>query len=276
MTHRDWMDMAPEELRARSAVRRLPPVDADPDFRERLLAQFLGQEPPSKTRSLVSQGPRIRPWAWAAAPIAAALVLAVLYFATLHAPEWSLRAAENAGAIIAEGREIPLSDSRAVLAALESGTAVVAPRAAGFELVRGDQLVMAVGPGARVRLTDSRRARIGFEVVEGELNMLTQAGFAGRELIVRTREARVEISGTLVSVARDGSGTCVCVLEGTAMVGPNANAMEPVQPGKRMVLPRQGDPYITDVAPPHAEGLRKFVAGHRDSTAAPDAAPSGN
>jgi hypothetical protein len=69
---------------------------------------------------------------------------------------------------------------------------------------------------------------------------------------------------------RDRSGTCVCVLEGTAQVGPDADTLQPVEPGKRMVLPSSGDPYITDVAPPHAEGLRAFAEGHRPAAGTPD------
>ena len=89
--------------------------------------------------------------------------------------------------------------------------------------------------------------------------ILTGPRFRGGHLVVTTGEGAIEITGTLVSVFRDESVTCVCVHEGTASVGIDEADMEPIPAGKRKVMFADGSPsMVTDIAPPHRDHLIEF------------------
>jgi ferric-dicitrate binding protein FerR (iron transport regulator) len=94
----------------------------------------------------------------------------------------------------------------------------------------------------------------------GEIRFRSGPRFAPGRLVVHTPDGMAEVTGTLLSVQCDESGTCVCVLEGTVRVGTSRAALTAVAPGTRMVLPRAGEPAVSPVAPPHADGARAFDA----------------
>ena len=82
--------------------------------------------------------------------------------------------------------------------------------------------------------------------------------FAGTELRVYTPEGLVVVTGTLLSVQSDEGGTCVCVLEGTAQVGVDEDDLEPVTPGYRKIMLRDGTKEIIPVKPMHRDGVLDF------------------
>jgi hypothetical protein len=53
----------------------------------------------------------------------------------------------------------------------------------------------------------------------GELRVTTGRKFPGADLAILSPTAAVEIKGTTVAIIIEDTGTCVCVYEGTAMVG---------------------------------------------------------
>ena len=99
---------------------------------------------------------------------------------------------------------------------------------------------------------------VACNLLNGEMRIKTGRDFPGRELTVFTPEGRVEITGTLLSIQRDETGTCVCVLEGVAHVGKNKNDMEAVEPGSRKVIHSDGTTEIIPVKPMHRDGVLDF------------------
>ena len=74
-------------------------------------------------------------------------------------------------------------------------------------------------------------------------------------------EGRTEITGTAVAVLKMPELTCVCVLEGTASIGRDADHLDAVPAGMRKVMFADGrPPLVVAIEPSHAERLRAFVA----------------
>jgi ferric-dicitrate binding protein FerR (iron transport regulator) len=101
-------------------------------------------------------------------------------------------------------------------------------------------------------------------VDRGEARILTGAGFPGHRLRLEVPGGTTLVTGTLLSVATDGTFVCVCVVEGIAWVGRTSENMEAIPPGMRKVMFTDTRPgVVLPIEPAHAAGLIQF----RDSTA---------
>jgi hypothetical protein len=265
MNDRELNDLTPDQARAREAVRSLPVVEADPGFRERLKADFvagrlgLEQEPGRSGRRRAARR-RGGAW-WLLIPSAvAALVVGVLIFNGGPPPD--LAAVTGEGTVTVDGRAFPTAERGAIAKAIGPGVRVEVSDGVDFDLVYGGTMAVRLSSGAATIPAAPARwfGRTGGCMVErGELNVLTGPGFRGGHLVMATGEGIVEITGTLVSVFRDSSITCVCVQEGKASVGVDAGDMEPVPAGMRKVMFADGSPpMLTDIAPPHRDHLIAF------------------
>jgi hypothetical protein len=258
---RDRTPLTPAEEAVRKALQSLPPVPADPEFRDRLERDFTyGAPQPDRKES----PRRHSPWAaflrWAYLPAAAALLLAVA-IPLNRGGGWSVSHVRE-GSIVVDGREFEAIEDEALSTVLGRGGELETGPGMLLQFERPGRLAVEVDAGARVEVPSPPgrwwNRDVTLRVEEGEMRVLTGPAFAGRRLVVLTPESRTEVVGTLISVFRDAGGTCVCVMHGTAMVGPPAGEMQPVPAGMRMVLPATGDPFLDGIMPPHEAGMRAF------------------
>jgi ferric-dicitrate binding protein FerR (iron transport regulator) len=145
---------------------------------------------------------------------------------------------------------------------------------AGSSLVLGmeSSVVFELTPGSVLEVPSPTAGDepLHLAVRQGELRALTGPAFAGRRLAVTTPDGRVEVTGTIFSVACDAGGTCVCVLEGRLRVGVDEADLETIPAGRRKVLYRDGrTAEVSEAAPPHVAGLEDFRAAWAGFVLAP-------
>jgi ferric-dicitrate binding protein FerR (iron transport regulator) len=265
MSDGEQMHLGPDEERAREAVRSLPRVAADPDFRERLKADFvsgrLGEaEPPLPAPPPRRRRRRMGMWGLLVPSAVAVAVVAVLLLNGGPAPE--LADVVGDGTVTVGGRTYPTSDRDAIAGAIRAGAMVEVSDGVQLDLVYGNTFAVQLISGAATVPAAPARwfgRTAGSRVESGELGVLTGPGFRGAQMVIATNDGVIEITGTLVSVFKDSSVTCVCVHEGTASVGVDAADMEPIPAGKRKVMFADGGaPMVTDIAPPHRDHLVEF------------------
>lgn len=245
-------------------VRELPSVEADADFRERLRSAFtegrLEAEPPQE-RTATEEKPRIGWLRWLV-PVTAAAVLLIAVVTLNRAPDLRVLQATGRGEAHVDGRSIDVSDEDALAAAIRAGSEIETPPRALIDLLAEDVVLFEIAEGTHMSIPPMPGRWFGREVAcslyVGELRVKTGKRFPGSELVVYTPEGIVEIAGTLLSVQRDEGGTCVCVLEGIAQVGVDEDDMEPLQPGYRKVMLRDGTVEIIPVKPMHRDGVLDF------------------
>ena len=256
--------LSPEAERARNALRRLSPEPASPAFRARLKNDFVSGQITSVTEtapggSRFNLGLRPR---WIALPAAA--LLAVAFLLLNRGPVWEISALDGAGWVVVDGERVSLAAAEGLAGLLRPGAHVQTEADARVDLLLPGRILLEITPESDVVLptTPGRwwGKTIRGRVEWGEMLFATGAEFPGHRFLVRTPEARVEVTGTSVSVFRAEMGTCVCVDTGTAMIGTGPGDMEPVPAGRRKVLPRDGAPFLDAIAAPHEEHIREFTA----------------
>lgn len=256
----------PDDETVAKWVRELPEAQPDADFGDRLRASFttggidageaVEEAPPPAAPRRAS-----RWWAWAVpvfAAAAAALVIAVVN----QGADLELIGVTEGTVVTVDGRAIDTGDAAALGAAIRPGAEVVVPDGASLDLAAAGTVLYEVTGGTRMTLPDTPGRWFGRTVacrVEvGELRVKTGPRFTGSELRVRTPDGLVVVTGTLLSVQCDEGGTCVCVLEGTAHVGVDEADLEPVPPGSRKVMLRDGTVEIIPIKPMHRDGVVDF------------------
>jgi ferric-dicitrate binding protein FerR (iron transport regulator) len=278
MSDREHNDLTPEEERARRAVRELPPVAADPAFRERLKADFVsgrlveasdhpthpgdGTRHPGRAPRRFGPTPR-RAWR-VIVPVVAA-VLAIFLFN--RGPALELADVTGTGTITVDGRGFESTDRSGLERAIRPGSRIELAEGVAIEVLYEDTAVYQI-VSAATTLPGAPRRWLGrsseCRLERGELQVLTGSRFRGAGLRIETPEGRIDVTGTLLSVVRDDSGTCVCVHHGKAQVGIDENDLEEIGAGQRKVMFADGQaPIITPIAPPHAEHLTQFEAKYR-------------
>jgi ferric-dicitrate binding protein FerR (iron transport regulator) len=245
-------------------VRELPTVEADGDFRERLRSAFAeGRMETSRPedRESSEEKPRFFWWRWMV-PATAAAVLLVTIMTLNRAPDLRVSQVTGQGEAQVDGRSIALEDIDALTAAIRAGSEIETPPGALIDLLAEDVVLFEITGGTRMSIPAMPGRWFGREVscslFVGELRIKTGKRFPGSEFLVYTPEGIVEIAGTLLSVQRDEGGTCVCVLEGIAHVGVDPDDMQPVKPGYRKVMMRDGTVEIIPVKPMHRDGVLDF------------------
>jgi ferric-dicitrate binding protein FerR (iron transport regulator) len=253
-----------QERRVREAIRSSGELRADAAFRERLKREFSSGtivEPAapredSRTRSF----PR---WAWVLVPVAAVLLLFAYFLPRTPAPAWSIQAVYGEGSIEIDGQSVATGESERLATALLAGGHVRLPDEVGLDLRLDDRMILALDAGSDATLPapaelDAHGVLIA-EVHDGEAHIMTGPGFPGIEMHFLTAESRTQITGTIVSVYKDYGYTCVCVLEGTALVGPDETRLEEVGAGRLMIMFDDGsDPMVTDISSDHEADLLEF------------------
>lgn len=227
-------DLTLEERQVRDALRALPPVAADPRFRERLRREFRSGGIGTRRRT------SWRRWALAASVLLMTVGAAVL--ANRGAP-WTLVSTSGGGVVQIDGRAIDVEDGVSLAAALAPGVLVATDAQAELLLASEGTIALVVTPGTTVRLPSVpgrwflRTVHASLE--QGELRGRTDRRFEGARLRVDLPDATVEITGTTFAVLRNIEGSCVCVLEGAVSMHDRTGTFV-VAPSRRRVVPPDG------------------------------------
>jgi len=258
---KDHMD---DESIARG-VRDLPPVEADAAFRSRLRSEFVSGTMAADVEPGVDVSPeRLRTrrrWLWLV-PVAAAAAAVAVVMALNPGPP--LRVLETAGAGYVRLGETPvlLTDRNRINDDLAPGMALSLPPNATLDLVADGVVLYEVVGGTRMTVPGTPGRWFGREVAftlsAGEVRMKTGPGYPGSTVRVQTPDGLVVVTGTLLSIQCDEGGTCVCVLEGTARVGIDEADLQPVPPGQRKIMLKDGTIEIIPVKPMHRDGVLDF------------------
>jgi ferric-dicitrate binding protein FerR (iron transport regulator) len=264
--HKD--NLTPDEERVRNAVRSMAPVQAAPEFKQRLKTAFvtgqIGKDANSDQPTRTPSGLRSRGRLWV--PVAFAAVLALILMLN-RGPSLERIDVTGAGTVTVDGRVFETIDRDGLERAIQPGSRLALSEGVAVDVVYPETIVYQFASAeATVPRAPGRWFGKGVEcrVDNGEVRLLTGPRFPGAKLVVETPEGIIHVTGSLVSVFRDASGTCVCVHVGTARVGVNIDDLESVPPGKRKVMFADGRaPTITDIAPPHKEHLIEFETKYR-------------
>jgi len=260
-----------QERRVRDVIRSTVAVRADAAFRERLKREFsdgtISESAAPQEERPVRSFPR---WAWFLVPAAAAAILIfVLLLPRTAAPVWFMQAVHGEGTIEVEGQILATVEPERMAQALVAGGHVLLPADVGLDLRLDNRLVLALDPGSDVTLPplpeSGAQEPLVAEVHYGELRIMTGPGFPGTEMHILTPEGRTEITGTIISVQKGDGYTCVCVLEGTALIGPDETRLEEVRAGLLMVMFGEGsDPIVAEISSDHEAGLLEFEELYKD------------
>ncbi len=246
MTHddgRDIMDepLDPDALRAQDAVRALPGVAADPEFRARLGAAFASGaiDPAAATpaeRPIAARRPGSRLLRLA---LATAALLLVAGFAWVFnpGPRWRVAALQNAhGNVLINDEAIPADDFESINEALVAGATIEWNGSGDLELVSRGQVALGIAPGTRMTLPAPPPRWFGRHsegrVEAGEVRLTSGTRFHGATLTIATPQASATMTGTTLAVIEEPMGTCVCVLEGTVHVMAGRHDMGMVPAGQ--------------------------------------------
>jgi ferric-dicitrate binding protein FerR (iron transport regulator) len=259
MSERDSMHR--DDERVAKAVRSLPNVEADAAFRERLRSAFVaGELEDTGARAPRPASPRVKRWvAWTVPALIAAAVLALVL---ARPPAFQVIAVDGAGSARVDGQSVALADRDALSRAIHSGAMLVLPDSGSVDLLADHVVMVEVTPGTRATLPQPpgrlfQRAA-ACSLMAGEIRIKTGPRFHGAKLRVYTPDGMAEITGTMLSVQCDAGGTCVCVVEGTAHVGVDEADLQPVAPGFRKVMLRDGTNKIIPIQPAHRDGVLEF------------------
>jgi hypothetical protein len=260
-------DFAEKDQRIREGIRSTGEVRADATFRERLKRDFTSgeiSEPVVRPEQHASR--RLPRWTWLLVP-AAAVVLIVALILPKPEPTWTV---QGEGQVVINGETLSTDSPDLIARALGSGGTVQIPDGSSLHLRLDDRLILALIEGTEATVpAPPKRGSEGpliSEVRIGELRLKTGPGFPGSRLHVLTTDGRTEIVGTIVSVYKGDGYTCVCVLEGTALIGVDETSLEEIPPEMLKIMFDDGSPPIVmDISTEHKEGLLEFSEQHRDT-----------
>jgi hypothetical protein len=179
-------------------------------------------------------------------------------------PALELADVTGSGVVTVDGQPYQTTDRQRLERALRPGARVEVPAGVELDLLHPDTVVYELA-AATMTLPHSPASGSGktaeCRLESGEVRVLTGPGFGQGRLIVRTPEGMIHVTGTLVSVVSDTTGTCVCVHHGTVRVGIDTADLEAIPAGQRKVMfADERPPIITAIAPPHREHLVEFEA----------------
>lgn len=253
----------PEEKRVQDAVRGLSRPSADPDFRARLKRDFVSGalRETGRVAAPVRRPWRVR-WSRVAPLAAAAAILFVMVVGNRGAPPRVI-ATSGEGTILVDGASFAANQTDEINRRLRPGAEIQLIGGAVVDVFYPGTMVWEFAAGSRFTLPRppgrwyDRTIECALDF--GESRVRTGPRFPGTRLTIDTPEGTTVLTGTLVSVYRDSSVTCVCVQEGTAMIGVDAGDLDAVGAGMRKIMFRDGrPPVITEIAPPHQQHLLEF------------------
>ena len=254
-----WGDAALED-----ELRRLPGPEARAAFRAELRLRFVGEDagrgvalaaraatpPVGGARAGAPVAPPAKPRRARLAAAGLAALLLGVWFAFLRGGDAApmrvtLSAVETDASVRVDG--LTLAVPRVAPFDLPVATRRIETRGSRVRLQLGDQLLIECPADTElelVELPEVGRAggRTRLALYRGTLRAVTGPGFAGRELWITTKDAQVEVTGTLFSIELSDQETCVCCREGLVHVRPL---------GRFESLP--------EIVPIPAEGRQRFV-----------------
>lgn len=192
-----------------------------------------------------------RPWPRLAAAVAAGMLVVFLVNMANRGPVWTVLEASGTGEILFDGDPIPVAHKEILAERLRPGVEVEVPEGATMEILSAKTLLVELTPGTKLTIPEppprffGRNAELWTR--GGLLRLTTGPAFAGARFDIHTPDAMTRIAGTTIAVIMEPMGTCVCVLEGKAMVGrQSGGAMMAVGPGRRAFVFRDGSPLETN------------------------------
>jgi ferric-dicitrate binding protein FerR (iron transport regulator) len=256
-----------EEERGRRALETLESPPADPRFRAALKRAFVAGEiaparefverpAPSRTRMPSWWRPPVLTWA---APAFTMAALAIGMVIADRGPQWEVMVASGTGIVIVDDHPVSMNHGDELRRRVHAGARVRVPEDGSLELMSRGNLGLHLEPGADVTIP-AVPGRWFARAVEGQIRsgvmrITSLDHFHGARLTILSPEARVQVTGTTLSVIREPQGTCICVLEGTVQVGPRDGAMVSVPHGERRFIfndgraPESAEMRPTEVAP---------------------------
>ena len=178
---------------------------------------------------------------WVAA-MAAAASITITALALNQAPRWVVLPSAGSGTLLVNGVPHPIEDAAGLTRRLRPGARVLLQSTHDLDLVSSGLLAMQLTPGTEAVLPSPPGrwfGRVGrASVSRGHLRLTTGRRFDGSRLMITTPDATVHVTGTTLAVIAESTGTCVCVLEGTAHVRPHRGSMTNVTPGTRCEVAR--------------------------------------
>ncbi len=238
--------LTPDERAAQDAIRSLPGVHPDADFRARLKHEF-------QTGAIRSARPGTRPrWMWVCAAAAAAALLIIALFTVNAGPRWQIAQCTGEGVIEIRDQHAPAADARRLQGLLRAGARIRVSGGAQLDLICPGTMAFQVTSGSEVTLPPSpgrwfRRA-VECEARAGEVRIVTGPVFHGARLRIAAPEAKIEVVGTTLAVIAGPDSTCLCVLEGVATMTGKDGLIAEIRGGERRTV------FLAPRAP-HAESI---------------------
>jgi len=172
--------------------------------------------------------------------VAAAAVIVVA--AINQPPRWTALPSAGSGRLVVNGVAVPIRETAELTRRIRPGSRVRLESSGDLDLVSSGLLAMQISPGTELVLPSppgrwfGRSARSS--VASGQVRVTTGRRFGGAHLPISTPEATIRVTGTTLAVIAESTGTCVCVLEGTAHIRPHKGEMTPVLSGTRCEVAR--------------------------------------
>jgi FecR protein len=245
-----------DALRARDALRALPPAAADPLYRARLKADFASGAIESSAPAPRPERHRAIPLPWFGgrsapgwgATVAIAAIIAAIVMAGIfnQGPSWRITGVRGTGSVRIGGALLASDDAATLGRSIPAGVRVEVSDGVELDLRAGRTLAMQCTGGTDLVLPPSPPRWFGrrsaLHVRSGEIRVATGPAFKGATLAVTTPEASLAVTGTTFAVILEPTGTCVCVYEGRVMVGPRTGAPAAIMGGSRRYVFRDGRP----------------------------------
>ncbi len=276
MSERDNMNLTPEERQMQESVRDLGEVRADDAFRAKLRQQFVSGEIAEGETTAEAEAPKIvemppqkrRRRGFLAVLPAMAAMLAIIFF-NGGDPEWEMKDVRGTGTVTVNEQTVDAADRDAVANLIVPQAHISVPEGVQLDIVLDGVLVVGVAGPAEFTLPDNPDGddyAYQTTVHKGEFRIKTGPEFPGSQVLILTTEGRIEITGTTIAVYKNDEVTCVCVLEGTALIGKDGAHLDAIGAGMRKVMFVDGsEPAIIPIEPGHEHGLLEFE-GYNEHT----------
>jgi len=271
MSERENAVTTEEERRVQAALRALPTPAAAPDFRAELRERFVSGSIPEGAAT--RRPGRVVPMPWVGGIVAAAAVLAGLFFVLNRGSAWEFAGATGGGSVRV-GEEIVPSERASELlpGRLRPGLAVRLEGEVQLDLVSPNVLAVQMAPGSEMTVPGLPGRWLGrsisCEVERGEVRFVTGPGFAGTRLVIGAPAAAIEVTGTTFAVIASSDSTCVCVLDGEVRMRGRDGVTEIVPAGKRRTVSGEtGEAIVEEIFP--GERMKLEMLRDRTGSGAP-------
>lgn len=147
--------------------------------------------------------------------------------------------ASGSGTLRVGDRSFPIDEVEQFQSLFLPGTqvTVAGDMSAELQMHVADDFTLVAIPGAEFTVPfPPRKGQQSFDVSMGEVRVATLPGLSGEAIEIGAPGTRVDVMGTTLAVIADTSSTCVCLLEGTAMMMMKDGGMAHVDPGMRRVM----------------------------------------